>query len=96
MGISRRKAKYYYENIKKLSVRIPWNYFCYVLKRYYDFEMIGSGKTSGSKRVFINGEIRFTVDEPHAQGDKFVHKVDRKNAIRAIEKLERISEMEAL
>lgn len=88
MGISRSQADYYYEHFKELSVKIPWRYFRYVLLRYYGFEIYPAGRTSGSKRAFINGDIRFTVDEPHGRGDDYVDKVSRKNAIRAVEMLE--------
>jgi hypothetical protein len=83
--MSRKKRKHYYENFKSLSVKIPWDDWIYILQNYYGFEMI---KKSGSERLFIKGEIRFTAHKPHKKGDKFVHKSDRKRANREIEKLE--------
>ena len=41
----------------------------------------------GSCRVFIRENERFTADEPHGKGDKFVSKEDRKKAIRALVRL---------
>ena len=87
MGISKKRAQYYYEQFENLSLRITWKYFVYVLKKHYGFEMHSSGKTSGAQRAFIKGEIRFTAHEPHG-GDDHVDIVSRKNAIRAIEMLE--------
>lgn len=87
MGISKKTAECYYHNFKELSVKIPWRYYKHILRKYYGFEMYPAGRTSGSKRAFINGEIRFTAHEPH-RGDDIVDKVSRKNAIRAIVMIE--------
>ena len=42
-------------------------------------------KKSGSKRLFLKENIRFTVDEPHGRGDRYVDKFGRKRAIIQIE-----------
>lgn len=83
--MSKKKRRYYHENFKNLSVKIPWDDWIYILQNCYGFEMI---KRSGSERLFIKDKIRFTAHEPHGKGDDFVHKADRKRAIREIEKLE--------
>lgn len=88
MGLSRKKAVYYNENIKNLSVKIPWRYFRFLLIKHRGFDMVPAGKTSGAKRAFVQGEVRFTVDEPHRGKDENVDKTGRNNAIRAIEMLE--------
>ena len=86
MGISKKTAQNFYEHFRDLKVKIPWRYYKYILRNYYGFEMYPAGRTSGSKRAFNNGEIRFTAHEPHG-GDDIVDKVSRINAIRAIEML---------
>ena len=88
MGISRKTADYYRENLRDFSVKIPWRYFKYLLRRAYGFEMFPAGKTSGSKRLFHNGDVKFTAKEPHGKGDDYVDKTSRLNAIKAIERIE--------
>lgn len=87
MGLSKKTADFYHQNFMDLTVKIPWRYFRYVLRKYFDFEMFPGGRTSGSKRIFRNGEIRFSAHEPHG-GDDIVDKVSRENANRALEMLE--------
>jgi len=45
-------------------------------------------KKSGSVRLFVRGEIRFTADEPHGKGDNYISKYDRQRAIYEIKKLD--------
>lgn len=87
MGLSKKKAEYYREQFNNLSVKIPWRYFVYVLRKHYGFQIYSRGRTSGAQRAFFNGEIRFSAHEPHG-GDDYVDKVSRQNAVRAIEMLE--------
>jgi hypothetical protein len=94
MGISKKTAHRYSENIKNLNVKIPWRYFIYVLRRFYGFEIFPSGRTSGSQVALENGDIVFTAHKPHGSGDDIVDRTSRKNAIRALEMLEFLNEEE--
>lgn len=91
MGISKKTAKYYFENFQSLQVKIPWRFYVYVLKSYYGFEMHSAGRTSGSKMAFVNGEIRFCAKKPHDR-EPIVDRTSRENAIAAIERLKAIKE----
>jgi hypothetical protein len=84
MSCKRKKAEKYYNEFKNFSVKIPWDCFVYILINFLGFEMV---KKSGSKRLFMKENIRFTVDEPHGRGDKYVDKFGRKRAIIQIESL---------
>jgi len=84
MSCKRKKAEKYYKEFKNFSVKIPWDCFVYILINFLGFEMV---KKRGSKRLFIKENIRFTVDEPHGRGDKYVDKFGRKRAIIQIERL---------
>jgi hypothetical protein len=86
MGISKKTVEFYCENIEKLSIKIPWRYFIHIMKKCFGFEVFSAGKTSGSKRLFINGDIRFNADEPHGR-ESIVDRTSRINAIRAIQML---------
>lgn len=78
MACKKKKAEIYLKEFENNSVKIPWDCFVYILKNFFEFEMVNK---SGSKRLFRRGRIRFTADEPHSKGDKVVHKDDRKRAI---------------
>lgn len=91
MGISKKTAENYYKNFQSLTVKIPWKFYVYVLKHYYNFEISSAGRTSGSKRLFNNGEVRFTAKEPHDR-EPIVDRTSRENAIAAIKRLEALRE----
>lgn len=80
MPCRKKKALFYFEEFENLSIKIPWDCFVYIMTKILNFEMINKG---GSRRLFVNGEIRFTADEPHGKGDDYIYKDDRKRAIRA-------------
>ena len=85
MACRKKEAQRYFENIENFSIKIPWDCFVYILINFLGFEM---ERKRGSTRLFINGEIRFTADEPHGKGDDFIYRDDRRRAIRAIQRLE--------
>lgn len=87
----RKKRDCYRRDFGKLSVKVPWSYFKDILIKDFGFEMENK---SGSRRVFVRGDVRFTADEPHGsrRGDFFVSKADRKRAIRALGALGLIDE----
>lgn len=86
MGISKKRLEYYSNNIEDLRIKIPWRYFAPVMKKSYGFEVFSGGRTSGSTRFFVNGNVRFNADEPHGR-EATVDKASRMNAIRAIQML---------
>ncbi len=85
MPCRKKKAQYYLQNFEDFSIKIPWECFEYILTKFFGFEMI---KKSGSVRLFVRGEIRFTADEPHGKGDNYISKYDRQRAIYEIKKLD--------
>lgn len=74
----KKDIKFYTDHFKDFSVKLPWKFFVDILTKHYGCEII---KKSGSARLFVMGEIRFTAHEPHGR-EKFVSKDDRKRAIR--------------
>ncbi|MFW6131608.1 MAG: hypothetical protein ACOC5F_03315 [Candidatus Aminicenantaceae bacterium] len=84
MSCKKKNAEKYYKEFKNFSIKIPWDCFVYILKNFLGFEMV---KKSGSKRLFIKENKRFTVDEPHGRGDRYVDKFGRRRAITQIESL---------
>jgi len=85
MPCRKKKAQRYFDEFENFSVNIPWDCFVYIMTRFLGFEMVNKG---GSRRAFVNGEIRFIADEPHERGDDYIHKADRKKAIRAMRMLD--------
>lgn len=92
MGKGRAARDRYYNNFKKIGIKIPWEDFIYILIRYYGFETYK--KTGSSARVFTKEGITFVAYEPHGKrrGNKFAHLSDRKRAINAIKRLETLKE----
>ena len=81
----KKKIKYYIQNFKNYSIKIPWKDFVKIMTSHYGCEVV---KKSGSARLFIRGNIRITAHEPHGRED-FVSKLDRQRAIKyLINKLE--------
>lgn len=80
----KKKREFYRKNFANLSIKIPWPYFKDILIKDFGFEMESK---RGSIRVFVKGDIRFTVHEPHGKGDPVVSKWDRKKAIQALDAL---------
>ncbi|MCJ7579195.1 MAG: hypothetical protein MUP98_01515 [Candidatus Aminicenantes bacterium] len=84
MSCKKKQAESYFSEFTNFSVKIPWDCFVYILTNFLQFEMINK---RGSKRLFINGEIRFTADEPHGRGDDYIYKEDRRRALNEISKI---------
>jgi len=78
---NKEKRDFYRENFANLSVKIPWKEFVNILIKDFDFEM---EPKSGSARVFVKEDIRFSAHEPHGKGDLIVSKWDRKRAKEAL------------
>ena len=87
----RKKKDCYRRDFGKLSVKVPWSCFKDILIKDFGFKMENK---SGSERVFVREDVRFTAYEPHGsrRGDSFVSKADRKRAIRALGALGLIDE----
>jgi len=85
MPCRKKEAQYYLENFEKFSIKIPWDCFKYILINFLGFEMF---KKSGSVRLFMKGEIKFTAHKPHGKGDDYISKYDRQRAICEIKKLD--------
>ena len=79
----KKDVSYYVDNFDNFSERLPWKYFVKVLTKHYGFEMV---KKSGSVRLFILKNIRFTAHEPHGR-EKFVSKYDRRKAVGFIQSI---------
>lgn len=79
--MSKTKKKDIIANFRNFSIPLSWKSYKYILTTEYAFDMENK---RGSCRVFIRENERFTADEPHGKGDKFVSKEDRKKAIRAL------------
>jgi len=77
----KKKREFYRKNFANLSINIPWKHFKDILIKDFGF---GMETKSGSVRVFIKEDARFTVHEPHGKGDPIVSYLDRKKAIRAL------------
>ncbi len=84
MSCRKKEARYFLENFEDFSIKIPWDCFVYILTNFLDFEVINK---SGSKRLFVNGIIRFSADETHNKGDSYVFKYDRIRAIGELKKM---------
>ncbi|MCD6398954.1 MAG: hypothetical protein J7L08_03455 [Candidatus Aenigmarchaeota archaeon] len=82
--MAKKRRENYRENFASLSIKIPWKYFKDILIKDFGFEIVNK---SGSVRVFVREEVRFTVHEPHGRGHDFVSKIDRQKAIQALEAL---------
>ena len=82
--MSKTKKKDIIASFRNFSIPLSWKSYKYILTKEYEFEMENK---RGSCRVFIRENERFTADEPHGKGDKFVSKEDRKKAIRALVRL---------
>jgi len=81
--MSNKKLNHYKDNFTKYEVLLPWKYFVDVLTKIYEFDMKNK---SGSCRVFVRDDERFTADEPHNR-ESFVSKQDRQKAINALIRL---------
>jgi len=85
MSCGRKKALHYLNEFSNFREKIPWDCFVYIMTKILGFEMV---KKRGSRRLFVKGEIRFNVDEPHGKGDDYIHKSDRMRALNAIKMLD--------
>jgi hypothetical protein len=92
MGKGKAARRRYRENLKNLAVPIPWDDFIYIL--IHDFNADVDESTASSARTITIGQETFTVYRPHGKGrkEKFVHVSDRKKAIRALIRLNLLSE----
>jgi len=79
-----RRREFYRKNFTNWSIKIPWKYFKDILIKDFGFEMESK---SGSIRVFIREDQRFTTHKPHGKGDPFVSKQARKRAIEVLDAL---------
>ncbi len=70
---NKKKQIDYIENFCNFSVLLPWKEFVKILVNHYGCEKVNK---SGSKRLFIKGQIRVTADKPHGR-EKYVSKLDR-------------------
>jgi hypothetical protein len=77
----RKDKEWLVSNIRNLGAEILWDDFVWVLTNRFGFRIINK---PGSRRVFVKGTVRFNAHEPHGR-KPFVHIMDRRRAIEAIE-----------